>query len=151
MNKVNTHNKQKFDLQIAASTDNLQKVRDFIKGLAEKAGFNPEQIDQIQLAVDEACTNAIRHAYQYDSSKTIDLQVEIDNKKVKIVVTDFGPGFDPQSLPEPNINHSMKNAKPGGLGIHLMKKLMDVVRFKITPGKKTEVHLIKYKNASKKL
>lgn len=148
--RKNKKNKQRhFKLQISASTDNLQTIRDFIQRLAKEAHFDSEQIDQIALAVDEACTNAIKHAYQYDASKKIDIEIWLAPEKMEIVVTDYGPGFDPDKLPEPDINHSMKNGKAGGLGIHLMKKVMDEVRFEIRPGQKNAVHLIKFKKAEK--
>ncbi len=150
MRENNKNKQQRFNLQIPASTDNLQIIRDFIQKLAREAHFSEEQIDQIELAVDEACTNAIKHAYHYDASQVIDIEILMDLNKMEIVVTDYGPGFDPAKLPEPDINHSMKNAKAGGLGIHLMKKVMDDVRFNIKPGQKNEVHLIKFKKSGKK-
>ncbi len=134
-----------YRIQISAATENLEIIRGFIQDIARQAGFTTEQIDQIKLAVDEACTNAIKHAYSYDASKTIDLKIDLDSEKMEIVVTDYGPGFDPQKLDQPDINKNAKKAKPGGLGIHLMKTLMDTVNFKIIPGQKTEVHLIKYR------
>ncbi len=145
MKQKNKNKRQTFRLQISASTDNLQIIRDFVHHLAKKAGFKAEQIDQIELAVDEACTNVIKHAYKFDASQLIDLQIFIDGQKMEIVVSDYGNGFDPGQLPEPDINHSMKKGRAGGLGIHLMKKLMDEVKFNIIPGTKTEVHLIKLK------
>lgn len=149
MRSNNKNKKKRFKLQISASTDNLQIIRDFIQKLAQEAHFDEEQIDQIALAVDEACTNAIKHAYKYDTSKKIDIEILLDTDKMEIVVTDFGPGFDPAKLPEPDINHSMKNGKAGGLGIHLMKKVMDEVRFDIQPGQRNAVHLIKFKKLEK--
>ncbi|APF17399.1 putative anti-sigma regulatory factor, serine/threonine protein kinase [Caldithrix abyssi DSM 13497] len=146
MSKKEKHKRQRFRLQITASTDNLQTIRHFIHELVQKAGFSAEQIDQIELAVDEACTNVIKHAYRFDATKPIDLEIIIDDQKAEIIVTDYGSGFDPEKLPEPDLNHSLKKGRAGGLGIHLMKKVMDDVRFNITPGKKTKVHLIKFKN-----
>ncbi len=144
-------NKQKtYRIQISAATENLQIIRSFIQEVARKAGFNDEQIDQIKLAVDEACTNAIKHAYHFDASKMIDLQIRLDSKKIDITITDNGPGFNPERLDQPDINKNARKAKPGGLGIHLMKTLMDDVRFHIIPGQKTEVHLIKYRSDHKK-
>lgn len=137
---------EKYRLQVSAATRNLGIVRDFIRHLAKEAGFDKEKIEQIELAVDEACTNVIKHAYHYDASKMIDLRIRIDRKKMVISVIDYGGGFDLSKIKQPDINHNVKKAKAGGLGIHLMKKLMDEVQFHIEPGKKTEVRLIKFRS-----
>ncbi len=138
-----------YRIQISAATENLSIIRGFIQQIAQKAGFDAEQIDQIKLAVDEACTNAIKHAYRFDASKMIDLEIRLSDDQLEIVVTDYGPGFDPSKLDQPDINKNAKKAKPGGLGIHLMKTLMDAVDFNIIPGQKTQVHLVKYRTANK--
>ena len=135
-----------YRLQVSAETKNLGIVRDFIRRLAKEAGFDKEKIEQIELAVDEACTNVIKHAYRYDASKMIDLRIRIDRKKITISVIDYGGGFDLAKIKQPDIGHNVKNAKAGGLGIHLMKKLMDEVQFHIEPGKKTKVRLIKFRS-----
>ncbi len=136
-----------YRIQISAATENLEIIRGFIQQVARKAGFNTEQIDQIKLAVDEACTNAIKHAYHFDASQMIDLKIQLCSDKIEIIITDYGPGFDPQNLSQPDLNKNVKKGKPGGLGIHLMKTLMDRVDFYIIPGKRTEVHLIKYRTS----
>lgn len=137
--------KEYYRLKVSAATRNLEIVRNFVHQLAKTAGFTNEQIDQIELSVDEACTNVIKHAYHFDESKMIELEVVVDSEKMEIIITDYGGGFDPSKLDQPDINEFVKKAHPGGLGIHLMQKLMDDVKFNIIPGKKTEVHLIKYR------
>ncbi len=139
------NSKKTYRIQISAATENLEIIRSFVEEIARKAGFNSEQIDQIKLAVDEACTNAIKHAYHFDASKMIDLDIHTEHGKIEIVVTDYGSGFNPEQLDQPDINLNVRKARPGGLGIHLMKTLMDDVRFHIIPGQKTEVILVKYK------
>jgi len=138
--------KKKYRLKISAATENLEIIRDFINRLAKKAGFNDEQVDQIELSVDEACTNVIKHAYKYDARKMIEIDVFIDPEKIEIMITDRGNGFDLSKLAKPKLDEFIKHARPGGLGIHLMKKLMDKVKFNIEPGKKTQVSLIKYRS-----
>lgn len=136
--------KQKFKLKISSVTENLEIIREFINNIATKAGFNEEGVDQIELAVDEACTNVIKHAYKYSTKRMLDISVFVDNEKMEIVITDKGGGFNPDKLPVPNLEKYMRVAKVGGLGIHLMRTLMDEVNFSINPGKKNQVSLVKY-------
>ena len=141
---MNKTRKQKFKLKISSVTDNLEIIREFINNIARKGGFSEESVDQIELAVDEACTNAIKHAYKYSSTKMLDISVFLDNEKIEIIIMDKGAGFNPDNLPIPNLEKYMRVAKVGGLGIHLMRTLMDEVNFSINPGKKNQVSLVKY-------
>ena len=136
--------KQKFKLKISSATENLEIIREFINNIATKAGFDEEGVDQIELAVDEACTNVIKHAYKYSAKRMLDISVFLDNEKMEIVIIDKGGGFNPDKLPVPNLEKYMRVAKVGGLGIHLMRTLMDEVNFSINPGKKNQVSLVKY-------
>ena len=140
--------KHRYKIRFPSRTDNLEVVRDFVHRLALKAGFIEEGADQISLAVDEACTNVIKHAHQYNSRRMIDLVVIYDNKKIEIIITDKGKGFDPLQLKKPDLSKYMHEAKMGGLGIHLMKTLMDEVNYSFNPGIKNQVSLIKYINGA---
>ena len=134
-----------YNLKIAGITENLEIVREFIHKLALKAGFEEETAGQIELAVDEACTNVIRHAYKYDRRRKIDIKVMLDNEKIQISISDTGKGFNPEQLPKPDLRAYVESSKRGGLGIHLMRSLMDKVDFRIDPSKRNTVTLIKYK------
>ncbi len=140
--------KQKYKLQISSETENLEIIRDFIQRLAKKGGFDQEQSDQIALAVDEACTNVIKHAHHYDPRRMIDIAVFLHPDKIEIVVTDRGKGFDPKKLSKPDIKKYVHESRSGGLGIHLMRTLMDEVNYQFDPGKKNQVSLIKYLNTA---
>lgn len=136
--------KQKFKLKISSITDNLEVIREFINSIATKAGFNEEGADQIELAVDEACTNVIKHAYKFDTKRMLDISVFIDKEKMEIIISDKGSGFDPSKLQIPDLEKYVHESKMGGLGIHLMKTLMDEVNYSFNPGKRNQVSLIKY-------
>lgn len=136
--------KNTFRIRFPSSTENLETIREFIGKLARKAGFNTEKADQIALAVDEACTNVIKHAHKFDARRMIDLAVIYTNEKFEVVITDKGKGFDPSKMPKPDLDKYMHEARKGGLGIHLMKTLMDEVNYTFNPGVKNQVSLIKY-------
>lgn len=138
--------KQKYRLKVSSITENLEIIREFINRIARKAGFSEEGADQIELAVDEACTNVIKHAYHFDSKRMLDISVLVDKEKIEIIVTDKGSGFDPDQLAPPDIPKYAHEARVGGLGIYLMKTLMDEVSYSFNPGIKNTVSLVKYYN-----
>jgi serine/threonine-protein kinase RsbW len=140
---------QRFRLKIPSVTENLQLIRDFIIKIADNAGFNDENQEKIALAVDEACTNVIKHAHKFDSRRLIDVFVQTDPSKIKITITDKGRGFDLQKIKDPDLKKYVKESRHGGLGIYLIKTLMDDVHFEFNPGVKNQVQLTKYKDGPK--
>jgi len=140
---------QRFRLKIPSVTENLQLIRDFVLKIADNAGFNDENQEKIALAVDEACTNVIKHAHKFDSRRLIDVFVQTDPNKIKITITDRGRGFDPRKIKDPDLKKFVKESRHGGLGIYLIKTLMDDVHFEFNPGVKNQVQLTKYKDGPK--
>ena len=136
--------KQKFHLTVSSKTSNLKVIRTFIKEIALHCGFSEEDTEQIELAVDEASTNVIRHAHQYNPEKYIHINVTADSKKLSIQICDKGKGFNVKHIDNPDLKKYIREAKKGGLGIHLMRKLMDDVSFSSTPQSGHCVALIKY-------
>ena len=120
---------EKFKLEIPSATENLYLIREFITKIATKAGFVEDMQEQIALAVDEACTNVIKHAHKFDANTNIDILVSIDSTKIKISITDKGTGFDTSKLQIPDLKIYAKESRHGGLGIYLMKTLMDEVKY----------------------
>ena len=135
---------QKYNLKIPSITENLQMIREFVLKIAAKAGFKEETQEQIALAVDEACTNVIKHAHHHDARRLMDIQIQTDINKMKIIITDKGHGFDITKLKDPNVKQFIKESRHGGLGIYLIKTLMDEVDYDFKPGVKNQVQLTKY-------
>ncbi|OQX87955.1 hypothetical protein B6D60_02860 [candidate division KSB1 bacterium 4484_87] len=136
--------KQTYHLKIPGKTENLELIRTFVSRLAQMSGFDEDDIYKIELAVDEACANVIKHAYEGKGKKEIDLLLEIDYKKLTIIVTDEGVGFDVNNILKRDMKEYLGQMKVGGLGIHLIMSLMDDVKLKSKPGEKTEVRMTKY-------
>lgn len=125
MNRAVTYHKN-----IPASTEYLIDVRDFVSSHAKKHGFTEKQVNDIRLAVDEACTNIIKHAYKFDSTKHFGIELEFLEQTVTVIITDNGDGFDPTSYQKPNLKDQIKQKRRGGMGIYLIKNLMDEVSYK---------------------
>ena len=99
------------------------------------------------LAVDEACTNIIKHAYKSFPDGELSIKLDHDKKKFTITILDFGSSFDPDIIPKPDLQRYYKERKVGGLGMYLMKTLMDEVKYSSVPGKYNKVLLTKNINA----
>ncbi len=133
-----------YELRIPSQSDNLAIIRDVVAKVASRVGFDTDEASKIELAVDEACTNVIKHAYANNSNQMIEVSIKVDQKKLIIIVADKGKGFNPDEIKLPDLNKSIKEGRKGGLGLCLIKTLMDKVEFEIKPGSKTQVKMIKY-------
>jgi serine/threonine-protein kinase RsbW len=134
---------RKFLLQVPSSTENLAIVREFLNSVGRQAGMDDDEVAKVQLAVDEACSNVIEHAYGHDSSKEVMVRVSFDHETLRIEVIDTGQGFDPSSIPRQELEELAAQRKTGGLGVRLIQKLMDEVHYEVGPGKKNQIRMIK--------
>jgi serine/threonine-protein kinase RsbW len=130
--------------RILSRTDNLFEVREFVGEEARTFGFSDEDAANIVLAVDEACTNIIKHAYQYATDKEIEVSILPQHRSFEIRIFDNGRSFDPSKIRQPDLKEHIGHRNRGGLGVYLMKKLMDKVEYNFHRGKRNEVRLIKY-------
>jgi len=120
-------------LTFPAKFEYLDEIRDFVGGQARASGFSEKDIYSVQLAADEAVSNIIEHAYEGIPNASFELDCDCDNDRLVITVLDHGRSFDPSKVAAPDIKADLSDRKIGGLGIFLMRKLMDEVRYEITP------------------
>lgn len=145
VNNVNTKPKTK-ELVVESRTENLSDIRDFVSSAARDAGIKDEVIESMMLAVDEACTNIIKHAYKSYPEGEIIIQLKYSSKKFTIIIKDYGNSFEPGSIPDPDLQKYFEQRRVGGLGMYLMKTLMDEVSYESVPGKYNKVMLSKNLN-----
>jgi serine/threonine-protein kinase RsbW len=100
------------------------------------------------MAVDEACTNIIEHAYGGEGRGDIECTCQIDSDGLTVRLCDHGRPFDPSSVPEPDINAGLEERREGGLGLFLIRKLMDEVHFEFTPESGNVLTMVKWKEPS---
>jgi len=129
--------------RFSCSLNNLEQICDFVTNCANKAGLNEAEVYAVQLAVDEASTNIIEHGYGEECPSRIDVTCEPVENGIKVVIYDDAAPFDPTSIPEPEINVSLEEVKPRGLGIYLMRKMMDEVCYESDPNKGNTLTMIK--------
>jgi len=118
----------RFELKVDSRLENLSIISDFITKVMRQIGAKERSISEVQLAVDEACTNIIRHAYS-ERKDVITLTLELADEDLLITITDRGKPFDPSSIPPPDLEADVDERKTGGLGIYFMRKLMDYVNY----------------------
>lgn len=131
-------------ITLTADLDALAQISAFITEAAELAGLDERATWQVQLAVDEAATNVIQHAYASDSPGDLTLSWQSDEQRFIIVLRDYGRHFDPQNIPAPDISSPIEERQVGGLGIYLITRLMDEVRFDFNPHGGNLLTMVKY-------
>jgi serine/threonine-protein kinase RsbW len=119
-------------LTFSATFDILDEIRTFVGNQAREAGFNAKDIYSVQLATDEAASNVIEHAYDGKPNGMFEVSCEFREDRLTITLLDHGKAFDPSQVEEPNLKADLSDRKIGGLGIYLMRKLMDEVRYEST-------------------
>ena len=132
-----------FQLHVPSSTENLSMIRDFVGSIGERAGFSKGDLVKLELAVDEACANVIEHAYGSDTTREVTVKATLDPTAVQIRIIDNGRGFDPSTVTETDLDSLIRQRKSGGLGMRLIKSVMDEVKYEIGPGQKNELRMTK--------
>ena len=132
-------------VKFAARFDHLDEIREFVGKIARQGGFSDKDIYNIQLATDEAASNIIEHAYQNNPEEVLELSCGVQGNVIKIVLIDHGKSFDPSEVPLPDLEADLSDRKIGGLGIFLMRKLMDEIDYRQGPNQSNILTMTKRK------
>jgi len=125
-------NVTKEEINFPAKMSSLRIVRDFIEQIGKKYKFSEKIINSFKLVVDEACTNVIRHGYMDIKDGSITIRAIIRRLSLTFVIIDQGASFDPRQLKNPDLQKYIQIGKKGGLGIFMMRKLMDDIHYNVT-------------------
>jgi serine/threonine-protein kinase RsbW len=123
----------------------LDDMREFVGQAAADTGLDEKQVYAVQLAVDEACTNIIEHAYGGECDDEIEITCNVQDEGLTVIIRDHGQTFDPTIVPEPNLKASLAERGIGGLGLYLIRKMMDDVRFESSPDSGNVLTMLKCK------
>ena len=107
----------------------LDEIRELVAETAREGGFTEKEIYSLQLAADEAASNIIEHAYEGVSNADLDIDCDMRGDTLTIIMRDTGRSFDPSNVKQPNLKADLSERQIGGLGLYLMRKLMDEVRY----------------------
>ncbi len=108
---------------------NLACIGEFVSEAARQAGLADRAVYAVRMAVDEACTNIIEHAYRGEGRGQIRLIYQIQADGLSIVIYDQGEPFSPTSVPELDIQAPLEARQSGGMGLFFIRSLMDQVEF----------------------
>jgi anti-sigma regulatory factor (Ser/Thr protein kinase) len=123
----------------------LPLLRSVVTEGAHLAGFDEETTSRLLLAVTEAVTNVIRHAYKGATDKRIDLEVRTGHDGLHLDLVDFATWIDPKHI----ASRPLEDVRPGGLGVHLIKTTMDRVEYRKNPHGGTTLSMVKHAPAQK--
>ncbi len=122
----------------------LTQIRDFIEHIGKKYKFDDKTVNSFKLVVDEACTNIIRHGYRDIKNGEITIKAIVRRLSLTILIIDQGKSYDPRQANTPDLAKYVSIGKKGGLGILMMRKLMDDIQYSITE-RGNEFRLTKYR------
>lgn len=125
-----------FSRVIDASLDELRLVQAALEEFGEAQRWSPALSYQIQLAVEEVGVNIISYGYDDESPHRIEIAVDSDADAVTIEISDDARAFDPlEEAPQPDLESGVADRPVGGLGVYLLRNMMDDMRYQRTAGR----------------
>ncbi|HEY3276080.1 MAG TPA: ATP-binding protein [Syntrophorhabdaceae bacterium] len=128
---------------VAAKLENLEALISHVAESARDAGFDSKRISELQIAAEEALVNVMSYAYESEGGDVDVACGPTEHDRFMIEISDKGAPFDPLSAVEPDTSADVTERKIGGLGILLIRKLMDEVRYRHEDGKNILTLLIR--------
>lgn len=129
---------------IPSRTQELHRIRQLVESEALEFGFDAEDAFRLALAVDEACTNIIKHSYGGDPTNSFELEIATADSGFRVVLTDSGKGFSPDFENAFDRQRYFEEMCRGGLGLHIMRMVMDDVDYQTMAGSTNRLRMVKY-------
>lgn len=133
----------KYSLTVDSRLERLSQIAEFTQETARACGLNENQAFEVQMAVDEACTNVIQHAYHGRPDGTIDIVCEKRGRELVVTIRDYGDPFEPKKVARPKTRAPLSQRNIGGLGLFFMRRMMDRVNFDFTSGRGNRLTMVK--------
>lgn len=130
-------------LRVKAVLENVPLAMECVTQSAQRAGFGGQALDQIELGVDEACANVVDHAYEGMERGDMEVSCCLEGQDFVVFVRDWGGGFEPDSIAEPDIDAPLEERTLGGLGLFLIRQVMDHVQVRSDPIRGNELMMVK--------
>lgn len=126
-----------YKYKVGCSIENLKGVRDFIRGALKDHYVSDLQISEMVLALDEMCSNLMIHSHHCNPDDLFELHIHIekDSNPVVFEIIDNGSAFDINEFTEPDLGNLVHEKRKGGLGIRLVKTIMDKIEYQHAQGK----------------
>jgi serine/threonine-protein kinase RsbW len=129
---------KEFQIVVTNKLENLPAIAKFISDALQQLGMQEEKIFDVNVAVDEACTNIIQNGYSPDEVGTIEIRCEaLNGNKCAVLIKDHGKAFDQTQAVPVDTTSSLEERKPGGLGLFFIRELVDEIYYEYKGGYET--------------
>ncbi len=132
---MNTEPGNVFERHFPNRLDELSRVTEEAVRFVEERGVDGRAVYVVNLAIEEMVTNILKYGYDDSSVHEILLRLEVQPGAVRLVLEDDGHEFNPVTAPEPDVSQSAEDREPGGLGIHLVRKLVERMDYERSGGR----------------
>jgi anti-sigma regulatory factor (Ser/Thr protein kinase) len=119
--------------------EEVARARRWLTEHALAAGFPEDETGRVGLALSEACANVIEHAYGGQPGHDVDLELDVNAERLVVSIKDTGRPFDPASYRPPDLSRACES----GYGVHLMRSIMDEVRYAPSAGGGTQLTMVR--------
>ena len=114
---------------VPADASQLAALNQFLREFWTTAELEPARLRSFELALEEIFLNIAMHGSRPGNARRVEVSLSLDPDAVTMTVEDDGPQFDPLSLPQPDVMASVADRRVGGLGVHLVRQVMDTVSY----------------------
>lgn len=134
--------------KVKAVMESVPAATKHIARAAKEVGFDEHALYQIELAIDEACANVVEHAYPGEEQGKMEISCYLDSspgtgQAFFIRVRDWGTGFDPCTVEKPDVDAPLEDRDLGGLGLFLVRQVMDGIKFSFDPRRGNDLLMFK--------
>jgi serine/threonine-protein kinase RsbW len=136
------------ELRFPSESRYLHMVHQLTRHLAASTGFDATEAEKIALAVDEAATNVIQHAYQGEPGHEIEIHFDPEGESLDIVILHGGKALASVPVPEFDLDELVAERRTGGLGLTIMRQMMDKVEHGRAGTGKNMCVMVRYKQKS---
>jgi serine/threonine-protein kinase RsbW len=133
------------ELRFPGEAEYLDMVRGLARRMAESTGFDRAEAEKIAMAVDEATTNVIEHAYHGEKGREIEIHFDPEGESLDILILHDGEGLTEVPLPAFDLDKLVAERRTGGMGIYIMRQMMDDLRFEKAGSGKNMCVMVRYK------
>ena len=132
--KLDHNLKYRQSIVLTNDTKQLKQLTTFVQEACGAVGLSVDLTKKMNLAIEEAVTNVMMYAYPPEEVGTISIEAQSNDLRLKFTIIDRGTAFDPTTMPDPDVSLPLEKRRKGGLGIFLMRKLMDSINYERIDG-----------------
>jgi serine/threonine-protein kinase RsbW len=133
-----------YSFKVPCCKDKLQSIRDFVKNILDHYDLSEVDTHQLVLAVDEVCANLMIHSHHCNPDESIELLISVDEKNgITFEIRDEGAGFNITDYREPDLKDIIGTRRKGGVGLMLVRRIMDHIEFDCCAKKRHNVYRLR--------